>query len=109
MATQVIPLDSTYDHFVFTVELDGTTYTCEFKFNARDNTWCFDFSDELENLIVGSIPTVIGWPLLRQYQYKNNVPKGLLYFVDTSGFDVRPGRFDLGNRVIMVYEEAASA
>lgn len=109
MATQIIPLDSTYDHFNFTVELDGTVYGMEFKFNPRDNAWYFDMTDTLGNLLVGSIPAIIGWPVLRQYLYNQNLPQGILYFIDQSGVDAVPGRFDLGQRVLMIYEEAASA
>lgn len=109
MATLVVPLDDTYDHFTMTTTLDGTTYGMEFNFNPRDNSWYFNLLDNLGNLLLGSIPAIIGWPLLVQFKYMTNIPPGVLYFLDQTNQDLPPGRFDLGQRVLMVYEEAASA
>lgn len=109
MATKIVPIDSTYDHFSQTVELDGTVYTFEFKYNPRDFSWYFDLSDNLGNLLVGSIPAIIGWPLLRQYKYDVSLPPGILYFLDQTDQDLPPARYELGQRVVLVYEESASA
>jgi len=116
MATLIIPFDTTQDHFTFTAELDSANYGFEFKFNARDERWYFDFFDASNNLLLGSIPAMIGWPCFKQFSWNPAFPPGILYFMDQSGQDLEPGRFELGNdaagnqnRVQLIYEEAASA
>lgn len=107
MATKIIPLDSTFDHFSISIELDSMVYGMEFKFNSRDQRWYFDLFDSNDNLLLGSLPAMVSWPLLKQFEYRTDIPKGVLYFLDQNGTEIEPARYELGQRVLMIYEEAS--
>lgn len=108
MATKIIPLDSTFDNFSITVELDSMVYGMDFKFDLRNERWYVDLFDSNNNLLLAGLPAMVSWPLLKQFEYRTDIPKGVLYFLDQNGTEIEPGRFDLGARVLMIYQEAAS-
>lgn len=109
MSTQVVPTFTDTDDYQFNVALDGVTYGMQFTWNTRDSRWFLNLLDSSGNVLVGTIPLVLNWPLLRQYKYNTNIPAGFLYILDTNDTGQEPGRYDLGTRCLMVYEEASTA
>lgn len=106
----LIPLRSDLDFYVETVTLDGVEFDFEFRWNNRDSAWYLSIYDPTVAAaddgsrvpILGSIPVLVGWPLLNQYRMRTR-PLGELVALDTSGQDADPGRRDLGSRVLLLY------
>ena len=88
------------------VNLDGTSYTIALYFNQRLNdgagAWCITLADKNRNMIVGPIPVIVNWPLFDKF-VDFNIPPGTIFAFDTSGNDMDPGQFDLGDRVRLFY------
>ena len=108
MATLVIPTDSEFDSFDFSVDLDGVTYTIDMSFNRRANLWMTSLWDsERDNLILGQIPALSGISLF--YNYANaEIPPGEMLFIDETGQGRNPDRDNLGTDIKMIYIEALS-
>lgn len=90
------------------VKLDGTQYIIALYFNPRidDNNgkWMITLADQNRNMLVGPVPVVVGWPLFDRFVDLVTLP-GTIFAFDTSGQDLDPGQFDLGNRVRLFYLE----
>jgi hypothetical protein len=106
MSTQIVPTFVDADDYQFNVSLENVTYGMQFTWNDRDSRWFMNFLDSSGNILVGSIPLVLSWPLLRQYKYNLSLPPGTLYILDTNDTGQEPGRYDLGTRCLLVYEES---
>lgn len=91
--------------------LDGTDYRLDYQFNDRmaegAGKWTMSISDAQGNLLIGPQPLVADWPLFNRFK-DPRLPLGTLSAFDTSGQTKDPGRFDLGDRVRMLYIEAGS-
>ncbi len=101
-----IPLPSGLPHFSLQVELDGTTFTLEFRWNSRDGAWYMNLEDAEGTHILSGIKVVADWPLGARFQVAG-LPAGQLSAVDTSGAGLDPGFTDLGTRVQILYLTAA--
>jgi hypothetical protein len=67
--------------------------------------WFIDVRTNIGEPIVEGIPIVADWPILDRFK-DSRLPEGNIFAFDTSGQGIDPGRYDLGNRVQMIYEEA---
>lgn len=105
MANLILPASQSLPAFSYQIELEGTTYTFRYNFNQRMDRWIFDIRTEFGDPIIAGIPLVSDWPILGRFQ-DERLPPGFLFAFDTSGQRVDPGRFDLGNRVQMIYQES---
>lgn len=81
---------------VFSTQLGDTKYTIEAKYNDRSGVWTIDLYDgPTRELIVASLPLVIGQDLLEPY----NFGIGRILCVDGAGQGRDAGHDDLGERV----------
>ena len=101
MATE-LPLRSDSAHFSFQIELEGTTFGFEFRWNGRDASWYFTLLDAEGTPLLAGLRVVVRHLYLWRYRYFN-LPKGELEFVDTTDADEEPGLTDLGTRVLGLY------
>ncbi len=101
----LIPLRDDLEHFSEQVELDGRTFTLEFRWNAREEAWYLSVADADENSLATGVKLVVGWPLLTRYA-SADMPPGQLMADDTSGRDQEAGLTDLGRRVLLFYFNA---
>lgn len=107
----LIPIDRTADddsHFDLQVVLEETTYTLEFLWNERMQSWFMNIwdADEVINYAAG-IRLVADY-LLRQYTV-DRTPPGDLALIDTATDDdlgIDPGFDDLGIRHQLYYYTA---
>lgn len=106
MAVVVIPTRSDFDHYKFTVDLEGQNYGFSFRFNGRMQKWVFDLTSEDGTAIIESNPVYVNQLTLNRYQ-TDLKPKGDLMFLDTSGLNLDPTQDDLGTRVILMYIESS--
>ena len=105
MATLELPTRKDLPAYDYNIVLDGTTYILRFTFNDRMGKWFFSISDQTDTPIINPVPVVSDWDVVGRFTF-SNLPLGTLIFVDTSGKSEDPGRFDLGDRVRLLYEEA---
>lgn len=112
MAVYEIPIDGTYPSFIQEVELEGTSYRMEFRWNARESEWYLTLRDIDDVVLAGSRKLVTGAGLLRLVHAEDR-PPGDLFVVNTIGDgQSSPGRDDLGSKLVLVYldeEEVATA
>lgn len=101
-------------HYRFQCELEAPissqassqTYTFEFIWNDRDQSWYCQIGDSQENLLAGSVRVVLGKSLFGRY-VNPNLPPGQFTVIDTTGQDQDAGLADLGSRVQVWYVTAA--
>ena len=105
MATVELPTRRDLPAYSYRIELDGQIYTLSYTYNSRMEKWLISVGDEQGNTIVGPVPIIVSWPLFERFQ-SEALPPGRIAAYDSSNSDEDPGRFDLGSRVRMIYEEA---
>jgi len=103
MTVSNIPIKNaeTLGTFTFTVDLEGTDWEFDFKYNDRDSHWYFDLYDIDRNLIRAGVKAVINWPVIRLIRDTNR-PLGEVMFVSTSGTG-DPVLANLGTDVVFCY------
>ena len=106
MAVLQVPLRNDLADFKFNLPLDETFYTFRFKWNTRMANWFMDILTLDETPILEGVPVFSNFAVISRFK-DIRLPPGRLYFYDTSGNASDPLRFDLGERVIMVYEDEA--
>ncbi len=97
-----IPVTTELPAFVETVAIDGLVYLLGFKWNDRDEAWTMDVSTSGGDPIVLGTKLVADWDLLGRY-VDPRLPRGRWAAIDASGEGIRPGRFDLGDRVELIF------
>lgn len=90
-----------------TVEFDGVIVGLRLWWNARAQRWILDVTDQAGAEIASGLGLVIGRSLLARFGARPDMPPGSLVAVDTSGAGREAGRDDLGDRVRLVYADAA--
>jgi hypothetical protein len=108
MSTLIIPtLTDGTPWYDFEIDLDGATYSLEFKWNPVDVAWSLSIYDATRTLILSERKLVLGVPLTKQFRLLG-LPPGEFTVVDTSGQQLEAGLTDLGARVLLLYTESAS-
>ena len=102
----IIPIRSGVPHQLFEVELDGSTYTLEVRWNERASGYFLNISEAEGTRLLSGIRLVIDWPLLLRWR-DERLPAGQFLLVDTSGKKQEPGLAELGARVQLLYVTAA--
>lgn len=104
MALLKLPLRSDIPKYEFRIDLDGVTYTLAFRFNFRMTRWIMDLKTENNIPVIMGIPVLIGTDILERYQ-SSDLPPGNLFAVNLEDDFVEAGEDDLGNNVIIMYNE----
>lgn len=111
MALLEIPTRNDLPSYEQTVNLDGTSYILALYFNPRINNstgkWMLTLADQNRNMLIAPIAVVASWPLFDRFINLANLP-GTIFAFDTSGQNLDPGQFDLGDRVRLYYLEGGS-
>jgi hypothetical protein len=106
MATTIIPIEDAENlgQFLFTVDLDGTNFQFDMRYNQREDFWYLNISDIDGNLLRSGIKVVSNWPLIRLLRSTPR-PNGEIITIDTRYAPLDPGLADLGVDVLFGYEE----
>lgn len=104
MAFFQIPVRSDIDSYRFRTTLEGAIYLLKFRFNKRMDHWVMDIFDTDEN------PVIVGRPIMVQIDpfrifVEEDLPPGNIIPVNLEELNVDPGIDDLGNKVLLFYEE----
>ena len=100
MTTKSIPLRNDIFQYSFTIEMDGVVYLLQIGYNLRSDSWRMRFGD-----IITPIRLTLGTDLLSQFRHLE-VPPGELRMLDLDEMNTEPNKTNLGDRVVMQYEEA---
>lgn len=107
MAILECPTRNDLPSYNYVISLDSVNYMLDFKFNSRMQKWFISLSDQFSNQIIAPVPIVSTWGLFDRF-VGNSVPAGTLFAFDSSGQNLDPGRYDLGDRVRLFYAEAGT-
>jgi hypothetical protein len=110
---QIIPFDTSGERDEFDTELDGVRVTFVARWNPRaDNSdangvaiegaWFFDLLNERREPLIYGVRVSTGVPLARWMRHPLT-QFGCFIAADASGRYVDPGRYDLGQRVQLLY------
>lgn len=91
--------------YEYTVQLEGITYELRFTFNDRMSKWMISILDVNANLLVGEVPVIVNYPIFDRYKVVG-LPPGTIYAFDTANTNTDPGRYELGARVRIFYQES---
>lgn len=106
MATLNLPVRSDVKSYTFTIDLNGATFTLRFRYNERGGIWFMDVADAQDNGIVNGVPVQTNVDLLSQ-TIKESLPDGLFIPIDETGNERDAGENDLGNDIILLFQEAS--
>lgn len=105
MASFILPLPQTDGQaFDITFELSGVSYRFDFYFNERTETWSFDLYDGSGGDIARGLACELDYDPLA-FVSDNRIPTGLLLFTTGSSDSNPAGRNDLGERVVLFYDD----
>ena len=105
MAIVEIPVRSDLPAYQFGIDLDGVNFKFSFRFNTRMGRWLWDILDTEENPILMGVPLLVNLDLIGRYKIEE-LPLGSFICINETGTSNNPGRYDLGNNVKLLYEEA---
>jgi len=100
---KTIPL-STDANWTQVTTLGGRDFIFTFRWNAREMSWYLDIADQDNVLLAASRKLVADYPVLTR-RTDPRLPRGVLWTIDRSGQGLDPGRYDLDERVILVFVE----
>lgn len=100
-----IPVRSDIPAYEFQITLEGTPYRLAFRFNGRSQRWIMDIKDQAGASILSGIMILVGSDLTSRFRSISG-PPGRFFAVDSSNQNLPPLEADLGNRVLLYYEEA---
>jgi hypothetical protein len=105
MSVKIIPLNTAQPFETLKVELEGHTFEIQKSYNSRSDRYYLSFFDSDGVAIVHGIKAVVGVPLLRK-DVAIAKPSGEFYCFDTTGANVEAGEGELGDRVLLCYQES---
>lgn len=107
MAILECPTRNDLPSYFYVINLDSVNYGLSFKFNSRMGYWFVALYDAFQNIIVSPVPVICTEPLFNRF-VECAIPPGTLFAFDSSGQNLDPGRFDLGDRVRIYYMESGT-
>jgi len=102
-----LPTRNDLPAFNYLITLEGQQYQLDFTYNDRMGKWMISISDTSGNVLVGEVPAVLNINLFGRYGVVG-LPPGKMYFYDTSTQNTDPARNDLGERVVLLYDESVA-
>lgn len=107
MAILEIPVLEDNVRWVQETTLDGVRFLLHFIFNEREQSWYVSLHDVDDVPIASGARIVVNWFLFLRKVEEAKAPAGRMFVSDSTGSGVDPGRNELGERVKLIYIEAA--
>lgn len=105
MAIVKLPVSTILDSYNFTISLESVIYNFEFKYNARRKRWLMDIYDSERNPILLGTAMLTNVDIASRFK-SESLPPGVFMVFDLSGLNKNPEQFDLGDNVILLYQES---
>ena len=102
----VLPTLTTAAFYEFEIDLEQRTFKFRFHWNERDAAWYFEILDANGVSLLAGRRVVVDFPLIGRF-HDPRLPPGEITALDTSNQGQDPGLADLGERVLLIYSEAA--
>ncbi|MEW5803908.1 MAG: hypothetical protein AB1847_17575 [bacterium] len=99
-----LPVKSDIGHYELKTELDKVKYTFSFRFNTRADRWIMDIKTDGGEILVAGIPLLAGVDFLSGFRADTRLPQGVLFLLNTVDENASPGRDDLGNNALLIYQ-----
>lgn len=107
MALFKVPVQkATIRAFTEQVEIEASNYNLRFRFNQRDGKWRMTIEFE-GDVLVRSLVLIESEDLLEDSRHVENLPPGTLKVRDLDGLGRDPDGVNFGDRVVLLYLEAA--
>jgi hypothetical protein len=106
MGVLTIPVRAGVPHQRLFVELEGTSYGFELRWNERAGCWAIDFLDRDGSALLAGKRVALGIPLAARAAHDSALPPGQLVAIDTTGKGIEAALDDLGARVQLLYVES---
>lgn len=106
MAIDTLPTSTTLPYYEFEIELDGTEFRLEFRFNPRDDSWYMTMRDTDDVVLRAGIRVVRSWDLLRLWAEATR-PDGQILSIDQGVISAPPTLNQLGKDVLLLYFDEA--
>jgi len=103
MSIAILPIDADAAAYTVDVSLSGSIYRLHVKWNTRAANWSLGIGLTDGTMIAAAL-ILPDWQLFRQIN-DERMPPGRLIAIDQSGAGEPPSRFDLGSRVVVVYDD----
>ena len=105
MAIQKIPLRTDLPKYTFSIILDSVVYILSIYYIRRMNRYLLDINDSNDVNLLSGIVVLLGVDFLAQH-INEALPPGSLIAVNTEDGQSDAGQGELGDKVILLYEEA---
>lgn len=105
MATYKIPVTSDNLNYRMTVEMDGSLYHLDFRYNDRAGAWFISvYAEDGTEILIGQ-KLVTDW-IVGQYSSTVNLPAGELMVLDATQAGIEATDSNFGSTVVVLYKEA---
>lgn len=100
-----IPVRNDLPAYEFRISLDGSVYIMSFRYNNRMDRWIMDLmTGEGEPIMMG-IVILVNTSLLGKSRAEG-LPPSLLFAINLVNENENPSRKDLGENVLLLYQES---
>jgi hypothetical protein len=103
MATFELPLDTEFEAYALQFDLEGESFDFDIHWSRRDGAWYLTVSDDDGVVLIESDKILASWELGRD----QSTILGSLITLDEEESGVPPGRYELGARVKLFYQESS--
>lgn len=99
-----VPLRNDLPFYKFKINLSGSFYTLQIRYNGRMQRYIMDLNDASGNQIMSGIPILIERNLFGQYA-ELSLPAGIFFATDDTGQDTQPTQYSFGIDHTLYYED----
>lgn len=104
---KIIPITPNVNAFSERLALDDEYFILTFRWNDRAERWYLDIADAASAPIVSGLVVCADTAMTGHLTGYDRMPQGILVAVDGTGSGTDPGHDELGQRVKVIYLEAA--
>ena len=99
----LLPFDSVDREYSVSCLIEDQRYIFDLNWNERDESWYMSMSDDDGNPILSGAKIVLYSNLIGFVSDMATIPEGAIVAIDTADSDEEAGRYDLGDRVLVLY------
>jgi hypothetical protein len=97
-----LPIDSSAEFYRVETAIENETFIFEVNWNTRDSAWYISLLDANENYLLSGM-RINARNELVHLNPRQTGPGGAILVFDSAGEGGAPGRYDLGDKVELIY------